>query len=751
MSLTLSLSTGKSEIDFVSNLKVSVASAVYKLPIKVVEVDSNNVVLKKDSSSLNLVEPNSIVKYFYALSIKSNSIIETLDILVFEETALYSSLVSDNLNSETLESLANLFSFSLKHECPVQIIIFSSLYPFFKKNLIQNQKILAWFNEFANVPIISKVLSNFNTEVEKPQNTGRVNIKDDFLKRKQEAEILPKDGERNILITSALPYVNNVPHLGNVIGSVLSADTYARYVKSRNYNVLFIGGTDEYGTATETRALKENITPQQLCDKYHTIHRKIYDWFDIDFDFFGRTTTNQQTVIAQDIFNKLYKNSYLEEQTNEQLYCPVHNKFLADRYVEGTCPHCAYEKARGDQCDKCGKLLNPEELIDPKCQMDNATPELRSTDHIFLQLDKLQGDVEKWIHTQSEKGKWSKNAKTIANSWLKEGLRAFAITRDLVWGTPVPLKGYENKVLYVWFDATIGYVSITANYTENWEKWWKNPKNVQLYQFMGKDNVSFHTIIFPASQIGTSDPWTMLYHLSCTEYLQYEGGKFSKSEGVGVFGNNAQDLGLSPSVWRYYLLSVRPESADSQFSWSDFVARNNNELLANLGNFVNRLIKFINKNYNGVIPDSDYKNINKYQETLKEFNDLLINYNNEMENVHLKKGLEAAMAISSRGNLFLQDNKLDNSLYKNEKSKCDAVVSFGVNIIAIVSAIISPFIPETSESIFKQLNVPSLRIPDEFQTIILPGHCIAKAQYLFKRIDEKKIGEWRKKYNGKQQ
>ena len=363
--------------------------------------------------------------------------------------------------------------------------------------------------------------------------------------------------------------MNNIPHLGNIIGSVLSADTYARYYiqccltcvtpeetdrisrysKARNYNTLYICGTDEYGTATETKALEEGVTPRQLCDKYNALHEGIYDWFEIGFDYFGRTTTDQQTEIAQDIFLKLKDQGYLAEASILQLYCEKHEGFLADRFVEGTCPKCAYEDARGDQCDKCGQLLDPAELINPRCMIDNHTPIMRESTHTFLELDKLQPAIEEWSRKSAEEGLWSRNGRIITESWLKEGLRKRCITRDLSWGTPVPLEGYDKKVLYVWFDACIGYVSITANYTKEWKKWWKAGSDVKLYQFMGKDNVPFHTVVFPGSQLGTNDgDWTMLHHLSTTEYLQYEGGKFSKSRGVGVFGNNAKDTGVPPSV-----------------------------------------------------------------------------------------------------------------------------------------------------------------------------------------------------------
>lgn len=638
-----------------------------------------------------------------------------------------------------------------------QIILFGGVYGLSHKLgagiLDSAPDLKSWYNEFSKIPAVVSAIKQLDSLTVKskpslPEFTGKSNINPKAIYTKIDGKILPKKGERNILITSALPYVNNVPHLGNIVGSVLSADIYARYAKQRGYNTLFICGTDEYGTATETKALEEKVTPRELCNKYHVIHKHTYDWFQIGFDYFGRTTTEKQTEIAQNIFLKLNENNFLEEQSTEQLYCPVHNGFLADRFVEGTCPKCGYEDARGDQCDGCGNLLNPFELINPRCKIDNASPVKRDSKHIFLLLDKLQDKVEEWVNKTEVEGGWSQNSRTITRSWLKQGLHPRCITRDLKWGTPVPLATYENKVLYVWFDACIGYVSITANYVDDWEAWWRNPEHVELFQFMGKDNVPFHTVVFPSSQIGTKEKWTMLHHLSTTEYLQYEGGKFSKSRNVGVFGNNAQETGVPPSIWRYYLAASRPESADTQFSWDEFVAANNNELLPNLGNFVNRLVKFISAKQNRVIPKYDVSFV-EFDTLKKDIDALLESYNTALEATNLRRGLEIAMHISSRGNLFLQDNKLDNSLLENHPDKAAAVIGVGINIIYLLSAIFAPYIPETTDSILKQINAPARLIPSEFTLDILGGHNIGKPAYLFSRIDSEKVNEWRAKYGGK--
>lgn len=567
-------------------------------------------------------------------------------------------------------------------------------------------------------------------------------------------EILPEEGKRNILITSALPYVNNVPHLGNIIGSVLSADVFSRYCKARGLPTLFICGTDEYGTATETKAIEEKCTPEELCDKYHKLHAEVYEWFNIGFDKFGRTPTRQQTEIAQDIFTKLYENGYMEEQTTIQPYCEEHKSFLADRFVEGTCPLCGYEDARGDQCDKCGHLLDPLELIKPRCKLDGATPVQRETKHVYLLLDKLQPAVEEWNRKSSKEGAWSSNGIHITESWLKEGLKPRGITRDLKWGTKVPLPGYDEKVLYVWFDACIGYVSITANYTEQWEKWWRNPEKVSLYQFMGKDNVPFHTVVFPASQIGTKDKWTQLNHLSTTEYLNYEKGKFSKSRGIGVFGNNAKDTGIPSDVWRYYLLANRPETGDTEFEWSGFIAANNNELLKNLGNFVNRIVKFVNSaNYDSVVPD--YTKYDDAEGNLaahkKEVNEALKRYVQEMDAVKLRQALQTALHISYLGNKLLQDNRLDNTRAKEEPERTAAVVGLALNHVHLLASLIAPYLPATTESILEQLNTSLLIIPDEWEAgSIQPGHKIGSAAYLFSQIKPEREQEWREQFGGEE-
>jgi len=563
----------------------------------------------------------------------------------------------------------------------------------------------------------------------------------------QNKKVLVSEGKKNILVTSALPYVNNIPHLGNIVGSVLSADVFARFCRLRGENCIYICGTDEYGTATETKAVQEGLTPKEICDKYNKIHTEVYEWFQISFDKFGRTSTEQQTRIAQDIFLRLHEKGLLVEDTIEQLYCEKCSKFLADRFVEGTCNFCGYPDARGDQCDGCGKLINAIELIKPACKIDKTNPVIKSTKHLNLDLPFISKNLSEWVERSIANGIWSDNAINVTRAWIKEGLKQRCLTRDLKWGIPVPVDGFRDKVFYVWFDAPIGYISITATYTEEWEKWWKNPQNVSLFQFMGKDNIPFHTVIFPSCLIGSGYDWTMLNSISTTEYLNYEGGKFSKSRGIGVFGNDAINSGIPAEVWRYYLLVNRPELADSSFSWEDLMDKTNGELLANLGNFVNRGLSFCKSSFSGKVPEcipneTDKKIIDQVSKEIKS-------YIHSLKKIHLKDGLKIAMGISKLGNQYLQENK-PWELIKSDKIRCGTVINIVLNLIKTLATLLEPYIPPTSQKIFQQLNLSNCLIKDTFVLDIPIGHQIGEPAVLFKKLEEKEIQELKIKYGGNQ-
>ncbi len=548
------------------------------------------------------------------------------------------------------------------------------------------------------------------------------------------------------LITSALPYVNNVPHLGNIIGCVLSADVYSRYCKSRGYESLYVCGTDEYGTATEIKAIEEKCSPQEICEKYYKIHKEIYEWFGIKFDYFGRTSTKKHTEIVQGIFTKLNENGYIVEEESEQYYDEKADMFLADRYIEGTCPFCEYAGARGDQCDKCGKLLRPDELKDPVSKISKSPLVKRKTKHLYIDLPGIEKQLGKWIDKSSSEGFWSENSTNIARSWLREGLKKRAITRDLKWGVPVPLEGYENKVFYVWFDAPIGYISITANLTDDWRKWWMNPDEVRLYQFMGKDNVPFHTVIFPSTLMGTKQDWTLLHHISTTEYLNYENGKFSKSRHVGVFGDDAIKTGIPSDVWRYYLLSNRPEKADSQFAWDDFAEKTNNELLANIGNLVNRTLVFVKNNMDSRVPkidpnESDRKYLESQEKLMKEIEE-------DFEKVRIKDGIHRIMNYSKNANKYFQDNA-PWVLVKEDIQRARSVIGILVDEVRKISIMIEPYLPQTAENISKQLGTGLGRWEDLGRTIE-EGHMIGNPRPLFRKIEQEDVARFREKFSGKQ-
>uniref|UniRef100_A0A3P8SI51 Methionine--tRNA ligase, cytoplasmic n=1 Tax=Amphiprion percula TaxID=161767 RepID=A0A3P8SI51_AMPPE len=555
--------------------------------------------------------------------------------------------------------------------------------------------------------------------------------------------ILPQEGKRNILVTSALPYVNNVPHLGNIIGCVLSADVFSRYGRLRGWNLLFVCGTDEYGTATENKAREEGLTPQLICDKYHAVHSSIYKWFQIDFDFFGRTTTEKQTEIAQDIFWRLHKNGFLVEDTVEQLRCEQCQRFLADRFVEGICPHCKYPEARGDQCDKCGRLINAVELREPQCKVCRQTPVIRSSKHLFLDLPKLETQLEQWLEKSTSTGDWTTNAKQITRSWLRDGLKPRCITRDLLWGTPVPHPDFKEKVFYVWFDAPIGYLSITANYTDEWEKWWKNPHQVELYNFMAKDNVPFHSVVFPCSLLGAQDNYTLVSHLVATEYLNYEDTKFSKSRGVGVFGDMAKDTGIPADVWRFYLLYVRPEGQDSAFSWADMALKNNSELLNNLGNFINRLVMVICVIMNSYLLHLICECYSLFSLSEKKL---------------IRDALKHILNISRHGNQYIQVNEPWKNIKggDTERQRAGTVTGVSVNIACLLSVMLMPYMPEVSQTIRNQLNAPqscvSTMLQDNgtFVCSLCAGHRIGTVSPLFQKLEADQIEALKKRFGGQQ-
>lgn len=686
----------------------------------------------------------------YRLEVSCNSVVER-----FERFGPLKN--SDEDSIKLVNELNKNFS-TVSSSLTDKIVLFVTLKIVGIDNLLLSGEINGWFKGFEGEFEKSSDFLNeiFAAAASSSSSIGESSSLIDesiIFKGKNNSKVLPcEDGStRNILITSALPYVNNVPHLGNIVGAVLSADVYARYCRRAGYRTLYICGTDEYGTATETKAIEEGMTCKAICDKYFKMHASIYDWFQIDFDEFGRSSTQVQTEITHEIFRDLYDNGFFFAKSVDQCYCEGCARFLADRYVEGTCPKCGFDDARGDQCDGCGKLLNAIELKSPQCKLCRGTPVVRSSNHLFLDLSKLQSECEAFVDNAAKTSNWSSNSLAIARAWLTEGLRDRCMTRDLKWGTSVPMPGFEDKVFYVWFDAPIGYISITAAYDgENWRRWWQNPEKVELHQFMGKDNVLFHSVIFPSTLMGTRKPWTLLHQLNSTEYLNYEGGKFSKSRGTGVFGSDARDSGIPASIWRYYLLASRPESTDSAFSWGDFVAKTNSELLANLGNFVNRATRFVSAKFAGLVPTGELNEVDRAflaEHVLPE----IAKYRENMEVCNLRAALKCAMAVSSAGNLYLAEQKLDNKLLASNAPRCGTVIAVALNLCYVLSVLLEPFIPGTAEDILAILRVPARTIPSstEFELVIRPGHRIGQPFHLFTKLDDSAVAELRAKFGGK--
>lgn len=549
--------------------------------------------------------------------------------------------------------------------------------------------------------------------------------------------------QEKILVTSALPYVNNVPHLGNMV-CVVSADVYTRFLRSTGRDVVSVLGTDEHGTTTEVMAMQEGITPKELTDKYFKIHKQIYDWFLCSFDCFGRTSSAANKEVTLQIFDKLYKNGYIREEEIEQAYCLKDEKFLADRFVEGKCPHCNYEHARGDQCENCGRLLDAVELIDAKCKFCGMPPEIKRSKHLFIDLPKLKPDLLKWIK-KTEKN-WSQNAITLTMAWIEQGLKPRCITRDLKWGIPVPVKGYENKVFYSWFDAPIGYIGITKEKREDWKELWMNPKQVRLVQFMGKDNIPFHTILFPSFLIGTKEKWTLMDSISSNEYLNYEGGQFSKSRGLGVFGDDAMKTGIPADVWRYYLMVNRPEKTDTEFKWEDFQLKINSELAANVGNFVNRTITFLNNFFDKKIPEGKpSKEDKQFFEELKQIKKQI---EDDLEKIELKEALRKIMIYSKHCNNYFQKAEPWKTI-KEDKEKAGTSLFVLANCAKDISILVEPYMPGVAENIRKQLKIEKKKWEDLGEMSVKAGHTIGEPEILFKKLEDDVLQKLKKEFEGK--
>ncbi|MET7441336.1 MULTISPECIES: methionine--tRNA ligase [unclassified Streptomyces] len=528
------------------------------------------------------------------------------------------------------------------------------------------------------------------------------------------------------LITSALPYINGIKHLGNMVGSMLPADVYSRYLRQRGHDVLYICATDEHGTPAELAAKERGLPVDEFCAQAHDAQKAVYDGFQLAFDHFGRSSSPQNAELTQHFARRLYENGFIEERSIRQVYSPADGRFLPDRYVEGTCPHCGYDKARGDQCENCTRVLDPTDLIDPRSAISGSTDlEVRETKHLFLLQSKLQHEVESWIDGASED--WPQLASSIARKWLTEGLHDRAITRDLDWGVPVPADTWpelaaEGKVFYVWFDAPIEYIGATKEWADaapgenrDWKSWWYEPDgaaDVRYTEFMAKDNVPFHTVMFPATELGVREPWKKVDYVKAFNWLTYYGGKFSTSQKRGVFTDHALEI-LPADYWRYFLIANAPESDDSSFTWEHFTATVNKDLADTLGNFVNRVLSFSKKRFGEEVPAG--KAAGEAEAKLgEEIARLLAEYEEQMEALQFRKAAAALRALWSAGNSYLEE-KAPWLEIKTDQEGAALTLRTAMNLIHLYAVVSEPFIPASSKAMRS-----AFALPDDTATWVTP-------------------------------
>ncbi len=508
------------------------------------------------------------------------------------------------------------------------------------------------------------------------------------------------------LITSALPYINGIKHLGNLVGSMLPADVYARYLRLRGEEVLYICATDEHGTPAELAAAESGLGVAEFCAEQHEIQKGIYDGFGLTFDYFGRSSSVQNAEITQKIARQLHENGFIEERSIRQVYSPADERFLPDRYIEGTCPNCGYDRARGDQCENCTKVLDPTDLIEPRSAISGSTDlEVRETSHLFLLQSKLADEVEAWVDANADN--WPVLASSIARKWLSEGLQDRAITRDLEWGVPVPADLWpemaaDGKVFYVWFDAPIEYIGATKEWSdanelgddEGWLSWWYDVDDeVRYTQFMAKDNVPFHSVMFPATQLGTRDAWKKVDVLKSFSWLTYYGGKFSTSQKQGVFTDAALEI-LPADYWRYFLIANAPESDDSSFTWDGFASSVNKDLADTLGNFVNRVLSFSAKRLGDAAPEGGTPG--EAEEALgAELARLVAEYETNLDELQFRKAAQSLRAAWAAGNAYLEE-KAPWSEIKTDPEAAALTLRTAMNLIYLFGVISAPLIPESS-------------------------------------------------------
>ena len=545
-----------------------------------------------------------------------------------------------------------------------------------------------------------------------------------------------KTKRRRVLVLCALPYTNAVPHVGNIVGSHLPADIFARHCRLRGYETLFVGAADENGTPTEVAALELGITPRELTDALYQVHRDIYSWFCISYDNFTRTSTPIHHKTTQEFFLEIYKKGFVSEGELRLPFCEKDNIFLPDRYVQGTCPACGYEFARGDQCERCSTLLDPIQLVNPRCNIDGSVPVWRDSRQLFLELGKVQEKLERWIGSKKE---WKEQVTSLALGWLKEGLKKRSITRDLRWGVPVPLKDYDDKVFYVWFDAPIGYISATKEWAEAngkpeyWRKFWLD-EDAEIYNFLGKDNIPFHTIFWPG-MLFAHGGLNLPYDVVGLQFCNYEGDKISKSRNWGIFCERVPEAGLDPDIWRYYLISIIPETRDTEFKWGDFKSKVNNELVANIGNFIHRTTTFAWNNFGGEV--TSQRRTREEEELLTKVSALSDEVGKLLDGVRFRDALTRVLSIADLGNEFFQ-RKQPWKLVKEDRGECEGVIHTCLSICEAVAILLDPFLPNSSEKILAGLGSPppSVEALGKFrETIRLSG----KPEVPFRKLEDAQI------------
>jgi len=565
------------------------------------------------------------------------------------------------------------------------------------------------------------------------------------------------------LITSAIPYINGVKHLGNLVGSQLPADLYARYLRGRGHEVLFLCATDEHGTPAELAAAKAGKPVAEYCAEMHQVQAELARGFALSFDHFGRSSSPQNHRLTQHLAVKLHEAGLIEERTERQVYSIADGRFLPDRYIEGTCPNCGYDKARGDQCENCTKQLDPTDLIAPRSAISGSTAlEVRETKHLYLRQSRMRDRLRAWIDAQKD---WPILTTSIARKWLDDGdgLQDRGITRDLDWGIPAqfegaPWSGMEGKVFYVWFDAPIEYIACAAEWAEAqgldeaaWERWWRTEQgadDVRYTQFMGKDNVPFHTLSFPATMMGSGEDWKLVDYIKSFNYLNYDGGQFSTSQGRGVFMDQALEI-LPSDYWRWWLLSHAPETGDSEFTWENFQAGVNKDLADVLGNFVSRVTKFCRSKFGEQVPAGG-TDLPVEPGWLEAMEARLRAFEAHMDAIEIRKAAAELRALWVMGNEYLQE-AAPWSTFKEDPDRAAAQIRLALNLIALYGTLSAPFIPEAGAAMRAVMNAPEAGWPGDLRaalTALPAGHGFTVPENLFSKIEDATREDWQARFSG---